>query len=213
MGRDREPRTNLVLYHLLKWSVVSPLLYTYFRGRVYGADRVPKTGALVVASNHASYFDPPLLSCAVERPVAFMAKSELFQNPLFAKAIRLYGAYPVQRRSADLNAIRAALDYLEAGWATGVFLSGTRTRDGRIPNPKAGAALIAAKQQAPILPVALLGTERIFAPGSAVPRPVPITIRIGDPIAPPPSEKRQDLEAVTQRCAQAIEALYELGRE
>lgn len=212
MGRDREPPVNRVLYHLLKWSVVSPLLHAYFRGHVEGADLVPKTGPLVVASNHASYFDPPLLSCAVQRPVAFMAKEELFKNALFAKAIRLYGAYPVKRRAADINAIRTALEYLEDGWATGVFLSGTRTRDGRIPSPKPGAALIAAKAGVPILPVALCGTEKIFAAGSSMPQSVPVTIRIGEPLDPPASEQRDDLKAVTERCARAIEMLYDRGR-
>ncbi len=211
MIQNREPGYNLALYHLFKWSVVSPLFYSYFRGRVYGVENVPKSGSLVVTSNHASYFDPPLISCAVERPVAYMAKEELFKNPIFAKAIRLYGAYPVKRKAADRSAIRSALEYLDNGWATGVFLSGTRTRDGRIPNPKPGAVLIAAKAQVPILPVCLWGTQAIFQ-GSAKPRSVPVTIRIGEPVNPPQSGDREGLEAVTQHCAEVIESLHDLGR-
>ena len=212
MGRSREPSVSLLLYHLFKWSIVSPTLHLYLRGRVYGAENVPKRGALVVVSNHASYFDPPLLSCAVGRPVAYMAKEELFSIPVLGKAIKLYGAYPVSRGASDRTAIRSALQSLENGWATGVFLEGTRTPDGKINEPKLGAALIAAKAQAPILPVSLWGTQGVLIEGSAIPRPVPITVRIGQLIAPPTSTNRQQLQATTLECAIAIQALHEMGR-
>lgn len=212
MSRDREPPVNLLWYHLFKWSIVSPMLGLYFRGQVYGASQVPRTGPLIVVANHASDFDPPLLSAAVRRPVSYMAKEELFNVPVLSQAIRLYGAYPVKRGSADRSAIREALKQLDQGWAVGIFLQGTRTSDGRIPVPKIGAALIAAKAQAPLLPVSLWGTQHIFKKGSALPRPVPLTIRIGTPIAPPPSSDRAGLEAITATCAAEIHRLHDLGR-
>jgi 1-acyl-sn-glycerol-3-phosphate acyltransferase len=184
----------------------------YFRGQVYGAENVPQEGPVVVVSNHASYFDPPILSCCVRRPVAYMAKEELFKVPVLKQAIELYGAYPVKREAADRSTIRAALNYLEAGWATGVFLQGTRTPDERITEPKLGAALIAAKAKAPLLPVSLWGTSQILAEGSAMPRLVPVTVRIGELIDPPSSTDRPELESITQRCAAQINALYDLGR-
>ena len=91
-----------------------------------------------------------------------MAKEELFKVPVLKQAIRWYGAYPVKRGSADRSAIREALNQLDQGWAVGIFLQGTRTPDGRIPDPKIGAALIAAKAQVPLLPVSLWGTQHIF---------------------------------------------------
>lgn len=209
--RDREPWVSLALYHLFKWSVVSPVLHTYFRGRIEGAEHVPNTGPLLVVANHASDFDPPMLSCAVGRPVSFMAKEELFRVPVLSPAIRLYGAYPVKRGSADRSAIRAALQQLEQGWAVGVFLEGTRTRDGRIPNPKLGAALIAAKAQVPLLPVCLWGTHRILPKGVKVPRSVPVRIRIAPPILPPSSGDRANLLATTTACVDAIHHLHDLG--
>ncbi|MGC8711401.1 MAG: lysophospholipid acyltransferase family protein [Leptodesmis sp.] len=212
MSRQREPFISLALYHLFKWSVVSPLLHTYFRGRIYGAEKVPQTGPLIVVSNHASDFDPPMLSNCVGRPVAFMAKEELFQVPVLKQAITLYGAYPVKRGSADRSAIRAALAALEQGWAVGIFITGTRTPDGRVTDPKLGAAMIAAKAQAPLLPVSLWGTEQIFQKGKKVPRSVPVTVRIGDPIPPPASGDREELEAVTQQCADVINGMLDLGR-
>ncbi len=212
MVRNREPLISLLLYQLFKWSVVNPVLRIYFQGRVYGAEYVPQQGPLVVVSNHATYFDPPILSCCVKRPVAYMAKEELFQVPILRQAIQLYGAYPVSRGNADRSAIRSALKCLEAGWATGVFLQGTRTEDGRITEPKLGAALIAAKAKAPLLPVSLWGTQKIFVKGSSYPHLVPITVRIGQPIAAPTSTERSELESVTQQCATIINALHDLGR-
>ncbi|MUL36745.1 lysophospholipid acyltransferase family protein [Gloeocapsopsis dulcis] len=210
MARSREPFVSLLFYYAFKWSVVNPMLRIYFRGRVYGAENVPHKGPLVVVSNHASDFDPPILACCVRRPVAYMAKEELFRVPVFSKAIELYGAYPVKRGSADRSAIRAAVKYLEDGWAAGVFLQGTRTPDGRITEPKLGAALIAAKTNAPLLPVSLWGTQNIQS--SAVPRSVPITVRIGQVIPPPSSTDKAELLTVTQQCASAIASLHDLGR-
>jgi 1-acyl-sn-glycerol-3-phosphate acyltransferase len=148
----------------------------------------------------------------MRRPVAFMAKEELFQVPVLKQAIELYGAYPVKRGAADRSAMRAAIKSLEQGWATGVFLEGTRTPDGQIHQPKLGAALIAAKAKAPLLPVCLWGTHQIAQKGSYLPKPVPVTVRIGDIIDPPTSTNRQELEALTQRCMAEINAMHDLGR-
>ncbi|MEM1367049.1 MAG: lysophospholipid acyltransferase family protein [Cyanobacteria bacterium P01_H01_bin.15] len=211
MGREREPGFNLALYHLFKWSVVAPLFHSYFRGAVYGAEHVPMTGPLVIVANHGSYFDPPMLSNCVRRPVAFMAKTELFQVPVLKQAISAYGAYPVQRSGADQGAIKAALGVLEQGWATGIFLQGTRTEDGRIDNPKLGALLIAAKANAPILPVCLWGTEKILQ-GKSLPNPTPITVRIAPPLPAPESSDRAHLQALTSHCTDIINALHDQGR-
>ncbi|MFP4299205.1 MAG: lysophospholipid acyltransferase family protein [Spirulinaceae cyanobacterium] len=211
MKRYREPRHNLVLYHLLKWSTVSPLLHTYFRGRIEGAENVPLTEPIIVVSNHASNFDPPIVSNCVGRPVAFMAKQELFNVPMLSRLIRWYGAYPVKRNAVDRSAIRATLAALEAGWAVGMFIQGTRREDEKITDPKVGAALIAAKAQVRLLPVSLWGTAQIEQK-PPLPKPVPITIRIGEAIAPPLSTNRQELEKVTQLCADRINQLHALGR-
>ena len=212
MGKNREPFASLVLYHAFKWSVVSPMLHAYFRGRIYGAEHVPQEGPLVVVCNHASHFDPPIVSSCMRRPVAFMAKEELFNIPVLKHGIKLYGAYPVKRGMADRSAIRSALACLEEGWAIGVFLEGTRTPDARIHDPKLGAALIAAKAKVPLLPVSLWGTQKILVKDSPVPHSVPVTVRIGQVIDAPTSTKREELEAITQKCKEAIHELHDLGR-
>ncbi|WP_414542533.1 lysophospholipid acyltransferase family protein [Nostoc sp. CCY0012] len=212
MTKSREPIISLTLYRAFKWSIVSPMFHTYFRGRIYGVENVPQSQPLVVVSNHASYFDPPIVSSCVRRPVAYMAKEELFEVPVLAQAIKLYGAYPVSRGSADRNTIRSALECMENGWAVGVFLEGTRTPDGRIKDPKRGAALLAAKAKVPLLPVSIWGSEKILQKGSAIPHAVPLTVRIGQLIDPPSSTNKEKLQAVTQQCATTINQMHDLGR-
>jgi 1-acyl-sn-glycerol-3-phosphate acyltransferase len=195
----------------LKWPVVSPFLHVYFRLKIYGAEHVPKTGGVVVVSNHASYLDPPLLSNCLGRPVAFMAKQELFKVPGLKQFMEVYGAYSVNRGGSDRSAIRAALDVLDRGWATGVFLEGTRTQDGKVNNPKQGAVLIATKAHVPLLPVSLYGTEKVFR-GGAFPKPSPITVRIGEPIPVPEKADKQTMKDLTLQCQQTINSLHDLGR-
>jgi 1-acyl-sn-glycerol-3-phosphate acyltransferase len=203
---------NFLIYRLVKWSIVKPLFYSYFQGVVYGREKVPRQGSLIVVSNHASVFDPPLLASGIRRPVSFMAKQELFQMPLFKQLITTLGAYPVNRQGNDRTAIRNAIKSMDNGWVAGIFLDGTRSKNGKISNPKLGAALIAAKAKVPLLPLSLWGTEKILDPKMLMPQSAPITIRIGDLIPPPSSVKKEQLEAVTLKCAEAINSLHDLGR-
>ena len=124
-----------------------------------------------------------------------MAKEELFQVPVLKQAIALYGAYPVKRSASDRAALKSALRVLESGWIAAVFLQGTRSADAKITDPKLGAAWIAAKAGVPLLPVSLWGTEKILTKGSAFPQPSPLTVRIGDVIAPPSSTKKNRARA------------------
>jgi 1-acyl-sn-glycerol-3-phosphate acyltransferase len=210
--KQREDPINLLPYNAFKWLIIMPTLFTYFRGRRYGLEHVPMRGPLVVVSNHASDFDPPILASCVGRPLAFMAKEELFRVPVLGSAIRVYGAYPVKRGSPDRSALKASLESMQRGWAVGIFLEGSRTPDARIHNPKLGAALIAAKTGASLLPVSLWGTQNIIQKPSPIPRPVPVTIRIGELVPPPQSTDRSELEAVTNRCTQMIHEMHDLGR-
>ncbi|MEN9206452.1 MAG: lysophospholipid acyltransferase family protein [Thermostichales cyanobacterium SZTDM-1c_bins_54] len=208
---SRYRQSDWICYWLLKWLLVNPAFRLLFQGRIQGS--LPRSGPLIVVSNHASHLDPPLVANAARRPVAFMAKEELFRVPLLSQVIRLYGAYPVRRGGADRRAIQAAQQALARGWAVGIFLNGTRSLTGRVETPHLGAALIAAQTQTPLVPVALWGTERIQPKGRKFPRLfAPITVRIGDPIPPPPSTDRQELQAVTDRCVAAIHHLLEQGR-
>ena len=205
----RTPEPSLT-YRLVSGLVVFPLFRFLFRGSTQGLEHVPMEGPLVVASNHGSHLDPPLLGHALGRPVAFMAKAELFAIPLLGAVIRACGAYPVRRGASDREAIRTATAKLGEGWATGVFLDGTRQANGRVNNPLPGAALLAARSGAPLLPVAIVNSHRALGSGRIWPRLVPLQLRVGAPIPPPASRRRPDLDVTTALLKERINDLLEL---
>ena len=205
----RTPEPSLT-YRLVSGLLVFPLFRFLFRGSTQGLEHVPMEGPLVVASNHGSHLDPPLLGHALGRPVAFMAKAELFAIPLLGVVIRACGAYPVRRGASDREAIRTATAKLEEGWATGVFLDGTRQANGRVNNPLPGAALLAARSGAPLLPVAIVNSHRALGSGRIWPRLVPLQLRVGAPIPPPASRRRPDLDVTTALLKERINDLLEL---
>ena len=204
------PRQSFV-YGCVSYLFVFPIFRLLFRGQTTGISQLPKTGGVVVVSNHGSHLDPPILGHALGRPVAFMAKSELFEVPILSTIISACGAYPVKRGAGDREALRTASKRLMEGWATGVFLDGTRQDNGRINDPKAGAALLAARTGCPILPVAIVNSHRAFPKGSFLPRLVSIHLRVGELIKPPLTRKRADLTSTTKEIQLAINSMLDKG--
>ncbi|MBR1581229.1 MAG: 1-acyl-sn-glycerol-3-phosphate acyltransferase [Selenomonadaceae bacterium] len=150
-----------------------------FGARVIGRENLPAEGAIILAANHMSNWDPPLLATFLERKVNYMAKEELFANKIFATAITNLGAFPVKRETADRNAIKRALALLKAGKCLGLFPEGTRSKTGELGKAEAGVGLIAAMSKAPVLPAAIIGTNKIFSSGKFFPR---LTVIYGRPI-------------------------------
>ena len=204
------PRQSFV-YSCVSYIFVFPIFRFLFRGQTIGISNLPKTGGVVVVSNHGSHLDPPILGHALGRPVAFMAKSELFKIPILSSIISACGAYPVKRGAGDREALRTASKRLSEGWATGVFLDGTRQENGRINDPKAGAALLAGWTGCPILPVAIVNSQRAFPKGSLIPRFVSIHLRVGELIQPPMTRKREDLKLTTKEIQTAINSMLDKG--
>ena len=151
----------------------------FFRARVIGKENVPSEGAIILAANHMSNWDPPILATFLDRKVNYMAKEELFANKIFAKAIRNLGAFPVKRGTADRNAIKKALSLLKEGKCLGLFPEGTRSRTGELGKAEAGVGLIAAMSKVAVLPAAIIGTNKIFSSGNIFPR---LTVVYGRPI-------------------------------
>ena len=206
----RTPRPSLT-YRLVSNLLVFPIFRGLFRGSTRGLEHVPLQGPLVVVANHGSHLDPPLLGHALGRPVAFMAKAELFEVPVLGAVIRACGAYPVRRGASDREAIRTATARLEQGWATGVFLDGTRQADGRVNAPLPGAALLAARSGSPLLPVAIRNSHRALGSGSRHPRLIPIELCIGELVPPPSGRRRADLDATTAELQRRINAMLDQG--
>ena len=210
LQHQKTPQPSAV-YRLVSALLVFPVFRVLFRGRTRGNGNVPMDGPLVVVANHGSHLDPPLLGHALGRPVAFMAKAELFSIPLLGRVIRACGAYPVKRGASDREAIRTATARLQEGWAIGVFLDGTRQENGRVNQPMPGAALLAARSGAALLPVAILNSHRALGVGRSRPRLVRLEMRIGIPVPAPSSRRKPELEATTRELQRRINALLDQG--
>lgn len=142
------------------------LIRLLFGLKLYGLENLPRTGGLVIAANHQSYLDPPILGGTVPREIHFMAKATLFRKPVLGPLIRYLNSIPVTRSGQDLTSLRAALDVLEAGGALLIFPEGTRSRTGQFLKATGGIGLLIRQSGVPVLPVYIQGTRgalrRIF---------------------------------------------------
>ena len=159
-------------------TLLGPLVERLYRLEVRGVDRVPASGPLVLAANHASVLDPFVLGAALPRPIRFVTKAELWRYPLVGPLLEAGGAIPLRRGGSDVAAIGAAVGALEAGEVVGIFPEGRVRSDGPWLR---GAARMALVTGASLLPVRLVDTERALAPGS-VGFPT-VGVLIGEPLA------------------------------
>ncbi|MFN7064988.1 MAG: lysophospholipid acyltransferase family protein [Aquificaceae bacterium] len=141
-----------------------------FRVEVYGLENVP-SGACLVASNHRSHLDPPLLNAVFPEPLRFLAKEELFRMPLLGRLLPHMGALPVKRGSGDREVLELVIELMHYGCKVCIFPEGTRARRGEFLKPKLGVGLLAVKSQRPVLPVYIEGTDRILPRGAKLPKP------------------------------------------
>lgn len=148
-----------------------------FGMRVMGSRRVPRRGGLIIACNHISELDPPVLGFAIPRTIAYMAKVELFRMRITDFFLRKLNAFPVNRTSIDTGALRKAIQHLKRGEAVVIFPEGTRSRDGRLLPVKAGIGLVAVSSGVPVLPAFIWGTDHA---GEALTRTgSPFTVSFG----------------------------------
>lgn len=166
------------------WLTARGIAKVYLRFEVVGHERVPDTGAFVIAPVHRSAIDSPLAAMAFERPVFFMAKGSAFANPWASRALKWFGAFPVSRDGTDFAAIRTFDSLIHDGHPVVVFPEGTRKRGDTLEDLRDGPAFIAARQRVPIVPVGIGGTDRVLPKGSRFLRPRKVVYVIGEPIYP-----------------------------
>ena len=151
-----------LIYQLVSKLCVLPIYRFVFKGHLIGENNIPQKDSFIMVSNHGSLLDPPLLGHALGRNISFMAKAELFKIPFLGFIIRACGAYPVKRGIADKNTIKTACYKLSNDNCIGIFIDGTRQKNGRVNKPKQGAALLAFKNQKLLLPVAIVNSHRLI---------------------------------------------------
>jgi len=186
-----------LIYQLVSKLFVFPIYKFVFRGCLIGRENIPQKDSFIVVSNHGSLLDPPLLGHALGRNISFMAKAELFKIPLLGFIIKACGAYPVKRGIVDKNTIKTACKKLSDNECIGIFIDGTRQKNGRVNKPKQGAALLAFKNQKSLLPVAIVNSHRLIRFKFCIPLFSKIVIKVGEPVQPPQSSSKDDLNSVT----------------
>jgi 1-acyl-sn-glycerol-3-phosphate acyltransferase len=192
------------------------LLPLYTRIKVIGAENLPLTGPLIIASNHLNDTDPGILATRIDRVLVFMTKVELFKVPVLAQFLRAYGAFPVRRGEADLAALRLSSAALAEGKALVIFPEGTREGPPELlAKAHPGAALLALRHDVPVIPVAITGSGRLSLPGMflRLDRRVRVTLTIGQPfvLEKPARVNAEAVEAGTQRIMESIAALLPEG--
>ncbi len=170
-----------MVYRLSRF-ILRAIFHLVFGFAVEGRDHEPRDGPVVVVCNHVSDLDPLVVGAALRRRVHFMAKHELFRVPLLRWWVTACGAFPVRRGEPDRQALRTALDILKRSEGLVMFPEGTRGHDRTLRPPEPGAALLALRTGAVILPAALLGTDQVLPRGARRLRRGRITVRLGPPV-------------------------------
>lgn len=190
-----------MLYFPLR-VIVRLFFSVVFRYRVVGVENIPKTGPAIICSNHISNLDPPILGSASNRIIHFMAKEELFRIPLFRHVIESLHAFPVNRSGGGRLALKRALELLREDKILGIFPEGTRSKTGKLGKGRVGAALLASKVGAPLIPTAIIGPYRLLGP---------VIVVFGKPIDPRQFEAKSSnvVQELTDRIMQEIQWLLD----
>lgn len=191
-----------ISHAVIRW-VLNGIFSGFYRLHVEGAENIPDTGAVIVAPNHKSNFDPPIVGVAIKnRLVHYMAKAELFKNPMFGWVLRKMGAFPVKRGTVDRIAIKQAVRELKNGHVLGIFPEGTRIKKDDLGRFHSGMASLALMTGVPIVPVAVLGTRTLPKKKET------IVILIGEPVVVEKQKVNDDKVAeLNDRVKQEIEKL------
>ena len=168
--------------YFIGWCFFRFVYATYFRWRVFNSERVPLQGPVILASNHASFLDPPLVGSGVERGINYLARDTLFRFPGIGWLLRKWNSVPVDREGGGAAGLKAILDRLLAGGAIILFPEGTRTRDGNLQPARSGIGLTVIKSTAAVVPVRVFGTFEAYGRHVKFPRPHRIAVKYGRPM-------------------------------
>ena len=198
LARARTKGVNPFVYWIVR-ALFQPFFHIYFRMSRIGREHIPVDGPVIFAANHRSFLDPFVIACMSRRPLYYVAKKELFAHRLTAWFLNSLGAFPIDRGDADRDAMSTAREILQRGDSVLIFPEGTRTRPGTLGAPKRGVGRLALETGAPVIPIAVIGTETIRR-GWRI-RPHKVSIRAGAPLRfPTVAEPSPQLaQAVTER--------------
>ena len=168
--------------YFLAWCGFRAFYKFYCGWRVFNPERVPRNGPVILASNHASFLDPPLVGSGLTRDINYLARESLFRFPITGWILRSWNSVPVDREGGGAKGLKAILDRLLAGGGIILFPEGTRTRDGKLQPARSGIGLTVIKSNAPVVPVRVFGTFEAFGRHMRFPRRHRVMVKYGRPL-------------------------------
>ena len=192
------------LSYRIAWVTFRAMYATYFRWRVFGAENVPQSGGVILASNHASFLDPPLVGSGLSRDINYLGRESLFRYPGIGALLRSWNSVPVDRDGGGAKGLKTILERLLAGGGIILFPEGTRTRDGQLQPARSGIGLTVIKSVAPVVPVRVFGTFEAYGRHITIPRPHRVIIKYGRPM------NFENLRAEAKTCDKArLKQIYQ----
>ncbi|HWE01292.1 MAG TPA: lysophospholipid acyltransferase family protein [Tepidisphaeraceae bacterium] len=202
---DRLDRTRRTPLWILIRQACRVLMTVLFDVKVYGAYYVPRTGGVLIVSNHQSYLDPIVLSFCLDRTLSYLAKAELFKNRYFGWLIRNLNAFAVEQGAGDIGAVKESIARLQEGHVLNIFPEGSRTENGEILPFEKGVALVIRRAKVPVVPVAIVGSWEAWPKEQKFPSFRPIRVLLG-----PPMEGlwKLDRDEIIARLEQTLGQMY-----
>src|SRR5438045_2338048 len=192
------------LIYRVAWCLFRVVFSAYFRWQVYHPERVPLRGPVILAANHASFIDPPLVGSGLKREINYLARESLFRFPVVGAILRAVNSVPVDRDGGGAAGLKAILGRLLDGGGIILFPEGTRTRDGRLQPARSGIGLTVIKSDAPVVPVRVFGTYEAYGRHMRLPRPRRVTVKYGQPM------RFEALRAEAKTCSKArLKEIYQ----
>ena len=200
---------RMTCWYLLGYSLSKAMAKTFFHYRVVGAENMIEEGPCIIAANHCSYLDPPLVGVACRRAIHYLARKSLLDIPVLGPILPELNVIPVDQKNADRSALMGAIRVVRGGGAVLIFPEGSRSPDGKLQPAQPGIGMIMAKTGAPVVPVRVSGSFQAFPRGTAVPHFVAVKVTIGAPILFEGSETedRAFYQEASDRIMDAVAAL------
>lgn len=170
---------RMTCWYLLGYSLSKAIAKTFFHYRVIGAENMIEEGPCIIAANHCSYLDPPLVGVACRRAIHYLARKSLLDIPVLGSILPQLNVIPVDQKNADRSALVGAIRVVKNGGAVLIFPEGSRSPDGKLQPAQPGIGMIVAKTGAPVVPVRVIGSYESFPRNRLLPQMTPITITIG----------------------------------
>ena len=180
MNGQTPQRTRLWRFFQTVFRVITSRMFDL---KVYGRENLPKNGGALLLSNHQSYLDPVVIAVKLDRPVSYMAKTELFEgNRIFAWFITALHAFPVRRGESDIAAVKKAIAKLQEGNILNMYPEGTRSPDGELGKILPGVVVVVRRAQVPVIPVAIVGSREAWPKGAKGINSHPVRVMYGKPL-------------------------------